>query len=47
MLVRIEFDAERNLVNLMDGNFCIDQMTLDEYRETFGLRAAGALMRGQ
>lgn len=47
MLIRIEFDAARNYVNLMDGNYCIDHMTLDEYRETFGLRASSALMRGQ
>jgi hypothetical protein len=47
VLIRIEFDAARNVVNLMDGNFCIDQMTLDEYRETFGLRASSSLMRGE
>lgn len=44
--MRIEFDAYRNLVNLKIGNFCVDQMTLDEFRELFGQRAKVALMRG-
>jgi hypothetical protein len=44
--IRIVFDRRRHLVNLMAGNFCVDQMTLDDFASEFGLRAASMLVRG-
>lgn len=45
--VRFAFDARRNLVSLMMGNLCVDQMTLFEYEQVFGLFAARGLLRGE
>lgn len=44
--VRISFDAARNVISLMMGNLCVDQMTLEEYRKAFGSDAVRRLMRG-
>jgi hypothetical protein len=43
--IRIEYDRGRQLVNLMMGNYCIDQMTIRQYEGIFGLMAAVDLAR--
>jgi hypothetical protein len=45
--LRVEFDASRNLVNMMIGNECVDQMKLAEFRDLFGLDALRELIGGE
>lgn len=43
--IRIDYDPVRLLVNLMVGNYCLDQMSIHEYEKAFGFRAASELTR--
>lgn len=45
--MRIVYDASWNLVRLMVGDDCIDQMTLHDYEIAFGLFSARGLLRGE
>lgn len=45
--LRLQFDARRNVVELIDGIVVLDRMSLQEFHETFGLFAARGLLRGE
>ncbi len=45
--MRFVFDAADNVVWLVADGECVDVMSLDDFRDTFGLRAVGALLRGK
>lgn len=42
--MRFLYDRERKLVSLMLGSFCLDRMSLTDYADTFGVRAAARLL---